>query len=86
MASDIKKTKKKIGKYVIERQIGKGSAATIYLARQEALERKLVIKELLPLHAGNDKIISRFRREAKVVSQFTHDAIVHIYDYWARGK
>jgi serine/threonine protein kinase len=81
-----KKTKKKIGKYGIERQIGRGSAANIYLARQEALERKLVIKELLPQHATNEKIISRFKREAKVVSKLSHDAIVHIYDYWVRGN
>ncbi len=86
MAASKKKTKKKIGKYAVEKQIGKGSAANIYLAKQDALERKLVIKELLPLHAGNEKIISRFKREAKVVSKFSHDAIVHIYDYWVRSN
>ena len=78
--------RKKIGKYTIQRQIGKGSAANIFLARQDALGRKLVIKELLPVHAANEKIINRFQREAKIVSQFSHDAIVHIYDYWVRGN
>jgi len=80
------KLRKKIGKYEIERQIGKGSAAHIYLAKQEFLGRKLVIKELLPLHASNDKLISRFQREAKIISQFSHDVIVHVYDYWARNN
>ena len=79
------KRKKKIGKYAIERQIGKGSAANIYLAKQDVLGRKIVVKELLPLHKSNEKIIARFQREAKIVSQFSHDAIVHIYDYWVRG-
>ena len=78
------KKNKKIGKYLIERQIGKGSAANIYLAKQELLGRKLVIKQLLPQYAFNEKIIARFKREAKVVSQVSHDAIVHIYDYWVR--
>ena len=78
--------KRKISKYVIEKQIGKGSAANIYLAKQDVLGRKLVIKELLPHFATNEKIISRFRREAKVVSQLTHDAIVHVYDYWVRTR
>ncbi len=78
--------KKKIGKYEIERQIGKGSAATIYLAKQDLLGRRLIVKELLPQYASNEKIITRFQREAKGVSRLTHDTIVHVYDYWARGQ
>ena len=85
MPATKKKPKKKIGKYIIERQIGKGSAANIYLAKQDLLGRRLVVKELLPQYAFNEKIISRFKREAKVVSQLSHDAIVHIYDYWVRS-
>jgi serine/threonine-protein kinase len=80
------KLKKKIGRYAIEKQIGKGSAANIYLAKQDSLERKLVIKELLPLHSTNEKIVSRFQREARIISKLTHDAIVHIYDYWVRNN
>ena len=85
MPAKKKKPKKKIGKYLIEKQIGKGSAANIYLAKQDFLGRRLVVKELLPQYAFNEKIISRFKREAKVVSQLSHDAIVHIYDYWVRS-
>jgi serine/threonine protein kinase len=78
--------KKKIGKYEIERQIGKGSAATIYLAKQDMLGRRLIIKELLPQYTSNQKIITRFQREAKGVSRLSHDTIVHIYDYWVRNQ
>ncbi|MBN2105512.1 serine/threonine protein kinase [bacterium] len=81
-----KKTKKKLGKYEIDRQIGKGSAANIYLAEQDSLGRKLVIKELLPLYASNEKIIIRFQREAKLISQLSHEAIIHIYDYWVKNN
>lgn len=80
------KTKKKLGKYTVDRQIGKGSAANIYLAEQDSLGRKLVIKELLPLYASNEKIIVRFEREAKLVSLLSHDAIITIYDYWVKGN
>ncbi len=79
-----KTTRKKIGKYSVERQIGKGSAANVFLAKQDPLGRKLVVKQLLPQYAFNEKIVKRFRREAKIVSQLSHDAIVHIYDYWVR--
>lgn len=79
------KLKKKLGQFVLEKQIGKGSAANIFVAVQNSLGRKLVIKELLPIHHSNDKIISRFKREAKVISQISHDAIVHIYDYWIQN-
>jgi len=78
--------KRKLGKYEIERSIGKGSAANIYLARQNLLGRKLVIKELLPLHASNDKIIVRFQREARLASKLSHETIVHVYDYWVRNN
>ncbi|NQT25169.1 serine/threonine protein kinase [candidate division KSB1 bacterium] len=81
-----KKIKKKLGKYQIERQIGKGSAANIYLAEQDSLGRKLVIKELLPLYSSNEKIVIRFQREAKLISQLSHEAITHIYDYWVKGN
>ncbi len=80
------KKKKKIGKYEIEKQIGKGSAATIYLAKQDLLGRRLIIKELLPQYTSNEKIITRFQREAKSVSRLTHDTIVHVYDYWTRNQ
>ena len=80
------KTKKKLGKYIIEKQIGKGSAANIYLAEQDSLGRKLVVKELLPLHASNEKLIIRFQREAKNVSRLSHETIIHIYDYWIRNN
>ncbi len=80
------KSRRKLGKYVVERQIGKGSAANIYLAQQDSLSRKAVVKELLPLHATNDKIITRFQREARLISQLSHDTIIHIYDYWVRNN
>jgi serine/threonine protein kinase len=80
------KAKKKLGKYIIEKQIGKGSAANIYLAEQDSLGRKLVVKELLPLHASNEKLIIRFQREAKNVSRLSHETIIHIYDYWIRNN
>jgi len=80
------KNGKKLGKYEVEKQIGKGSAANIYLARHDSLGRKLVIKELLPLYESNEKIVARFQREAKLVSQLNHDCIIHIYDYWIKSN
>ena len=86
MADNSGSKKKKLGKYTIIRQIGQGSAANIYLARQEGLDRPLVIKELLPQYGSNARIISRFKREAKIISRLSHDTIVHIYDTWVRTR
>ena len=86
MAEKAKTKKKKLGKYTVIRQIGQGSAANIYLARQEGLDRPLVIKELLPQYGSNEKIINRFKREARIISQLSHDTIVHIYDTWVRTR
>ncbi len=77
--------KRKMGRYTLQKQIGRGSAAMIYLARQDVLERPVVIKELLPQFGSNEKIINRFKKEAKLISRISHDAIVHIYDFWVKG-
>lgn len=66
--------------YRLEKILGKGAMATVYLAIQESLDRRVAIK-VLPAHLGNDPIFSkRFVKEGKTVARLAHPHIVTIYD------
>jgi serine/threonine-protein kinase len=67
------------GRYDIEREIGAGGMATVYLARDPKHDRQVAIKVLRPELAaalGPD----RFPREIKIVAQLQHPHILPLYD------
>lgn len=66
-------------RYRIEREIGVGGMATVYLARDVRHERDVAIKVLHPElaeHLGP----ARFLREIKIAANLTHPHIVPVYD------
>lgn len=71
----------KIGLYEIKSELGRGGMATVYLAYDPRFEREVAVK-VLPrelLHA-DPQFRLRFEREAKIVAQLEHSAIVPVYD------
>lgn len=67
------------GRYDIEKEIGAGGMATVYLARDPKHDRQVAIKVLRPELAaalGPD----RFPREIKIVAQLQHPHILPLYD------
>lgn len=71
---------RRVGPYTIERQIGEGGMATVYLARHALLRRPTAIKILRP-HMATDEIQARFRREVEFAAQLSHPNNIEIYDY-----
>ena len=65
-------------KYVIERQIGRGGAARVYLAHDQA-GRKLALKVLHP-ELKVSVMADRFLREIRLVAQLHHPLIVPVID------
>ena len=65
-------------KYVIERQIGRGGAARVYLARDPA-GQKLALKVLHP-ELKVSVMADRFLREIRLVAQLHHPLIVPVID------
>ncbi|MGZ3333091.1 MAG: protein kinase domain-containing protein [Gemmatimonadaceae bacterium] len=65
--------------YVIERELGHGAMATVYLARDVKLNREVAIKVLLP-ELGFVLGPERFRREIEVATKMSHPHILPIYD------
>src|SRR4030081_1646680 len=80
MPDSLDRLKSAIGDhYRIERELGHGAMATVYLARDIKLQRDVAIKVLLP-ELGFVLGPERFRREIEVVTEMSHPHILSIYD------
>ncbi len=67
------------GRYAVEREIGRGGMATVYLAVDIRHERRVALKVLRPelsASLGAD----RFLREIKLAAQLQHPNILAVYD------
>ena len=62
--------------FAIERELGGGGMSRVFLGRELALDRQVVIKVLHPELAGVN--VDRFRREIQVVAQLQHPHIVPV--------
>lgn len=72
---------RKIGRYEIQGQIGRGGMATVFRATDTRFQRVVAIK-LLPRELLHDaRFRARFEREATTVASLEHPAIVPVYDY-----
>jgi HD-like signal output (HDOD) protein len=66
-----------IGRYAIERVLGKGGEGVVLLARDNDLERQVAIKLLKPSATDNDGVLAG---EARIVSRLQHPNIVTLHD------
>jgi serine/threonine protein kinase len=67
------------GEYEIERELGRGGMAAVYLARDIALNRKVAIKTILPELISRPGMVQRFKREAQMAAGLSHPHIVQIH-------
>ncbi|MGD9935307.1 MAG: serine/threonine-protein kinase [Dehalococcoidia bacterium] len=70
-----------VGRYEIERVLGRGGWATVYLARDPRLGRQVAIKLLAAHLAEGDETRARFAREARTLASLDHPAVVRIHDF-----
>ena len=71
---------RKLGHYRLQKEIGSGGMANVYLARHDLLKRPTAVKLLKPAVA-TDEMIARFEREAQLASSLAHPNAVEIFDY-----
>ncbi len=67
------------GRYEIERELGRGGMATVYLAHDVQHDRPVALKVVLPELAasmGNE----RFQREIRLAARLQHPHILSVYD------
>ena len=73
-------------RYEIERRIGRGGMADVFLARDVLLDRPVAIKVLFPEFATDPAFVERFRREAQAAANLAHPNIVAVYDWGRAGN
>jgi len=66
--------------YTIEKQLGRGGMARVYLARHTGLDRLVAIKVLSKDLDGDQSFSERFMREARIVAKLTHQNIITVHD------
>ena len=68
------------GRYRLESKLGSGGMSTVYLARDETLERWVAVKVMHREMSDQPDQIERFRREARAVAQLSHPNVVAVID------
>ena len=68
-----------LGEYEIVQEIGQGGMATVYMAHEIALDRKVAIKVMSPQFVHGAEMIARFKREARTAAGLNHPHIIPIY-------
>jgi formylglycine-generating enzyme required for sulfatase activity/tRNA A-37 threonylcarbamoyl transferase component Bud32 len=71
--------------YAVERALGAGGFAVVYLVRDLNLKRKLAVKVLSPDLITSKTVLERFRREAETVAQLSHPHIVPLHFIGQKG-
>jgi serine/threonine-protein kinase len=65
--------------YEVEREVGRGSMAVVYQARDLRLGRRVALKVLPPDLAFRAGVRTRFLREAETAAALSHPNVVPIY-------
>lgn len=69
------------GRFRIEKKLGRGSQAQVYLARDQVLDRKVAIKVLSESVADDSTALDRFLREARLAARVHHSGCLAIFDF-----
>jgi len=77
-------TPQRLGRYVIEKRIGKGAMGAVYLARDPRINRAVALKVIPIEKEFEDEELEearlRFFREAESAGRLTHPNIITVYD------
>ena len=73
-----------LGRYRLERELGRGAMGTVYLGTDPTIGRQVAVKTLpiMEAYEGNEQaeIAARFFREAEAVGRLDHPNIVSVHD------
>ncbi len=69
-----------LGKWLIERELGRGGMGSVYLGREETSGQLAALKVLTPELSQEPGFLERFRREITAVSALDHPNIVKFYE------
>jgi eukaryotic-like serine/threonine-protein kinase len=69
------------GRYLIEERIGAGGMGSVYLGRQQVIERAVALKFLHPRLTQDATQRKRFLGEARAANQINHEHVIAITDF-----
>ncbi len=75
-------TLRTVGRYDLLEVIGRGGAATVYLAYQRDLDRRVALKELAPIRAGDPTFAERFITESRLAGSMNHANVVTVHEFF----
>ena len=70
-----------LSKVLIEKRIGRGGMAEVYLGQHGTLKRAMVVKILYAHLSEDPRQIARFHTEAQAVATLRHPNIVQVFDF-----
>jgi len=73
------------GRYRLLAPIGTGASATVYLAEDVVLRRRVAVKVLHDALAGDASFLQRFQAEARSAAALNHPHIMAVHD-WGQGE
>ena len=68
-----------VGEYEIKGELGHGGMASVFLAHEVALDRKVAIKVMSPALFSTAGMVERFKREARTSASLSHPHIIPIF-------
>ena len=73
-------------RYRLERTLGRGGMAAVWLGHDEVLDRPVAVKVLSDTIASDPGFVARFRREARMAAGLSHPNLVGVYDFSEKGE
>ncbi|MHA6562370.1 Stk1 family PASTA domain-containing Ser/Thr kinase [Actinomyces urogenitalis] len=67
-------------RYEIVDRVARGGMATVYLARDRRLDRRVALKVMHAHLADSPDFVARFRREARAAARLSNPGVVAVYD------
>jgi len=74
-----------VGRFSVQRLIGRGGMGLVYLAEQRGLERRVAVK-IMRRQSDGDEAEKRFRQEALVLARLDHPNVVRVYEHGEAGS
>ena len=71
---------KRLGKYVIQKQLGAGGMGAVFLALDDELQRTVALKVLPRERAENPTLVKRFKSEGQAAARLEHENIVKVFE------
>ena len=66
------------GRFRVEKRLGAGAMAVVYLARDLELKREVALKLLSSPTSSDHSLLSRFKREVRMMANLSHRSIIKV--------